>query len=221
MSRNRKDMVFDGEKNPVSVETYNVMKFIKKFTMEEGRPPSLMEIGKALKISKTKANSARNKLVDAGFLVRSGTTVVLNTKEWAYIPKVPFVGNVSAGIPKIPESMAECFIPYEAAIHNDYVALRIDGDSMSEAGILNGDIIFVLRNSEAKENDIVIAQVNDETVCKQLTVDDKGQKWLTSCNSKFKPIKFLDGYLIVGIVKDLRRDLANVLSSDLSGQDLK
>ncbi len=91
---------------------------------------------------------------------------LLNTSNSAY---VPLVGNVAAGAPILATENIEAYIPIDRGDVDaaELFALKVKGDSMIKAGILNGDVIIVRKATSANNGDIVVALIDDEATVKR------------------------------------------------------
>ena len=156
-----------------------------------GRPPTLRELGEALGIAST--NGVRDHLKaleDKGYLRRDGHAargiqLVSNAKLQneltgsadptggsAKLPnrlQVPVLGRVAAGLPILAEQNLEGHLSLDSVLvrDGDVFALRVKGDSMRDAGILDGDYVFVRQQATAQPRDIVVALLDDETTVKR------------------------------------------------------
>ncbi len=191
----------------ISEEDSTVLKGIKRYMAEKGCTPSIRGLAGYLNMTPAKIYSHKVSLEAAGYLKpnKNARIIVTNT---TFAEKIPFVGSVVAGQLSNPDGEYESYVVYEAAEEdNNYFALRVSGDSMVQAGILDGDTVIVHYNTEAQNNDIVIAEVNGETTCKRFVIDDKtGKKWLKPENPDFPAMEMLPGWLIVGVVVRTMRD---------------
>ena len=104
------------------------------------------------------------------------------------VPRVPILGRVTAGMPILAVEEHVGYVPFAPAANGgEYYALRIRGDSMTGAGILDGDLVIVRQDAQARNGDIVIALLEDEATCKTLNVTPDGV-WLMPENPAYPPI---------------------------------
>ena len=115
---------------------------------------------------------------------------------------LPLVGSVAAGVPKLAEQDVEDWIasPFEG----DFM-LRVTGDSMINAGILDGDLVVVAQRPTANDGEIVVAQIEDEATVKRLKRVD-GRVHLMPENDAFSPI-VPDEVSLLGVVVGVLRKL--------------
>lgn len=165
-----------------------ILKFIERQVKEEGYPPSVREICKAVGLNSTATvHGYLAKLKEKGYIKKEdkkGRTLKLikssNGKEIEeekvekefYSQKelvdVPLVGKVTAGVPILAvENVTDTFpIPIDFVGNSDCFMLTVRGESMIEAGILDGDYILVKRQSDARNGQIVVALIEDEATVK-------------------------------------------------------
>ncbi len=196
--------------------------FIQSEIRERGRPPTLREIGGEIGISST--NGVRyllDTLERKGFLQRSpmlsrgieltARTAVGGTSNEEIMRDVPILGRVAAGIPLLASENIEAHIRVDRtlATSDETFALRVRGDSMKEAGILEGDVIFAKPQSTADNGDIVVALLGDEATVKYFK-PQADRVCLEPANRYYSPIiveKGTPGFRILGRVIGLMRKL--------------
>lgn len=163
-----------------------ILNFIEEQVMENGYPPSVREIGEAMGLSSTATvHGYLTKLEKQGFIKKEGkkgrTLKVIkssdgNPKEKSskdfYTQRemvdVPIIGKITAGQPILAvENVTDTFpIPIDFVGNSDSFMLTVRGESMIEAGILDGDYILVKRQSNANNGEIVVALIEDEATVK-------------------------------------------------------
>jgi repressor LexA len=153
-----------------------ILEFIAQHTRERGYPPTVREIGRAVGLaSPSTVHAHLAKLADAGLIRRDATkprAMLVNGRREAAAQRprgLPLVGAVAAGMPRLAEEHVEEWV--ETPFTADFL-LRVTGDSMRDAGILDGDLVAVARASTANAGEIVIALVEDEATCKRLRFRD-------------------------------------------------
>lgn len=143
-----------------------VMDYIRKFTEDNGYTPSVREIGKECGIKSTATvHSYIEKLQNKGYLSKTD-----NKKRAVTIGKssgvtIPLLGVVTAGQPIFAYENYEDYytFPVTEFKGEELFMLRVEGTSMIDAGIMNGDKIIVRRQPTAENGEIVVALVNDDT----------------------------------------------------------
>ncbi len=179
-----------------------ILDYIKSEIEEKGYPPSVREICAAVGLRSTSTVHAHlNHLEEQGLIRRDSTkprALEVLDGSLARGRSVPLVGRVTAGMPILAVENIEDYLvlPQSMLGKDDIFCLRVQGDSMIDAGILDGDIV-VLRQQEAAENgDIVVALVDDEATLKRIFYED-GRVRLQPENSAMAPI-YADRAAVLG-----------------------
>jgi len=187
----------------------NVLDFIKKFTADHGYPPSIREIGKGLGLSSpATVHTHVKKLCNAGYLKVDNNKFrameILVDNEYddksEELIKVPLLGKVTAGSPieaiERPNeffSLPASLIPAKETIFT----LNVSGESMINAGIFDGDIIIVQKQSTAKNGDMVVAMTDNNEVTLKTYYKENSHFRLQPENDTMAPI-ILDNVTILG-----------------------
>ena len=172
-----------------------VLGTVKEYHVLKGYPPSIREIAQSLGYKSTKAVHVHLKnLEEKGYIRRSSgaRSIEINSE----FMRIPVLGVISAGRPLLSEEHMENMFIIPEAEGSGRFFLKINGDSMTGAGLENGDMVLVDRNSEAKNGDIVVAIVNGESTVKTL-VKQSDRIILRPENPDYQP-------LIVGSNDDMR-----------------
>ncbi|HEY3294168.1 MAG TPA: transcriptional repressor LexA [bacterium] len=194
--------------------------FIQSEIRAKGRPPTLREIGAEISITSTNGVRYLLEILERkGFLVRSpmlSRGIELTPRAAVAYPfeetiEVPIVGRVAAGIPFLASENLEGHIRVDRTVASadDTFALRVRGDSMKDAGILEGDVIFAKPQSTADAGDIVVALLGDEATVKFFRPQNE-RICLEPANRYYSPIvieKGTPGFRILGRVIGLMRKL--------------
>ncbi len=148
----------------------------------QGLPPSISEIAKGLKVkSKNAVSKLLNALEEKGYIRRSSKArgiEVLNPEGEAMglgMISLPVIGRVTAGLPMLAEEQIEDWLNLPASLvrgRKDVFLLRVQGRSMKDAGILDGDLVIVKQQKLGEVNDIVVALLDDEATVKRLVKKD-------------------------------------------------
>lgn len=195
----------------ISEKQQRILEYIASFTAERGYPPSVREIGAAMGLRSPSTVHAHLKVLrEAGYLERDERktrALSITGASAAAVPRVPILGQVTAGMPILAVEEIEGYVPYEGASgYGKFFALRIKGDSMIGAGILDGDIIIIRQSSTARSGQIVVALIEDEATCKRLRIE-KEQIWLMPENPAYTPINGNE-CSILGVVVAVHREYA-------------
>lgn len=186
-----------------------ILDYISQFSAENGYPPSVREICQAVNLrSPSTVHSHLKILQEAGLLDKDdGKTRAITLKNFPTgVKKVPVLGVVTAGQPILMQEDVQGYIPFEYS-SGEYFALRVRGDSMIGAGILEGDCVIVRRQDSADNRAIVVAMLGDEATVKRLKIG-KDQMWLMPENSSYTPIDGRNA-AILGLVVAVYRDYRN------------
>lgn len=180
-----------------------ILDFVNRFVQENGFAPSVREIGAAVGLRSTASVSYHlQQLQDKGLLLSPGAKGRKRAIVTAQRPgQIPVVGVVTAGMPILAVENQEGTISWDG--DPDCFALRVRGDSMINAGILNGDMVVVRPQTTADDGQIVVARIDDEATVKRL-LRRNGEVWLMPENEAYSPIDGSQAELI-GLVKAVVR----------------
>lgn len=189
-----------------------ILAFISRHCRDSGYPPTVREIGMAVGLaSPSTVHAHLAKLESAGHIRRDPTKpramfVCRDASREREAPAppaaaLPLVGSVAAGALRLAEQEVEDWVasPFEG----DFV-LRVVGDSMIDAGILEGDMVVVRRSQTASDGEIVVAQVEDEATVKRLRRVD-GRVHLIPENPAYEPIVPDGEVTLAGVVTGVLR----------------
>ena len=181
-----------------------ILEFVNQFVYENGFAPSIREIGAAVGLSSTASVSYHlQQLQEKGLLVGPGGKGRKRALVTAQRPgQIPVVGVVTAGMPILAVENREGTMAWDG--DPSCFALRVRGDSMINAGILDGDKVVVRPQSTASNGQIVVARIGDEATVKRLSLKN-GQVWLLPENPAYDPIDGSEAE-IVGLVKAVVRE---------------
>ena len=181
-----------------------ILEFVNQFMQDNGFAPSVREIGAAVGLRSTASVSYHlQQLQEKGLLVSPGKKGCKRAIVTAQRPgHIPVVGVVTAGMPILAIENLEGSIAWEG--DPSCFALRVKGDSMINAGILDGDLVIVRPQQNADDGQIVVARIEDEATVKRLHRRN-GQVLLMPENDAYSPI---DGTYaeLIGLVKAVIRE---------------
>jgi repressor LexA len=179
-----------------------IWSFLVDYVDRHGYPPTVREIGGAVGLaSPSTVHAHLANLERAGLLRRDPTkprALELVGREKrvaeaavAELPKLPLLGQIAAGGPLLADENVEDEIAVPERLRGDFL-LRVKGDSMVEAGILDGDVVVVRRAQDARDGEIVVALAGDDETTDEATVKrffrESGQIRLQPENSALEPI---------------------------------
>lgn len=181
-----------------------IVEFVNQFVQENGFAPSVREIGEAVGLRSTASVSYHLQQLKAqGLLQSPGGKGRKRSIVTASRPgQIPVVGVVTAGLPILAVENQEGTMAWDG--DPACFALRVRGDSMINAGILDGDKVVVRPQSTADDGQIVVARIGDEATVKRLSRKN-GQVWLLPENPNYDPIDGTEAEL-VGLVKAVVRE---------------
>jgi repressor LexA len=190
-----------------------IFDFIRRYGQKYGYPPTVREIGKAVGLTSSSTVHAHlANLEKIGLLRRDPTKpraielLVDKAKRAIRKPGLPIVGQVAAGAPILAEENIEEYVELPDALggdEGDYV-VRVQGDSMRDAGILEGDYVVVKQSEQAADGEIVVALLEDEATVKRF-YREKDRVRLQPANKAYKPIRSADVHLLGKVVGVYRR----------------
>jgi len=193
--------------NQLNKREKSILKYIEKQINSKGYPPSVREIGKAVGLSSTATvHGYLAKLEEKGYIKKEsqkGRTLRLlkggieennnKTAKEFYSGKemveVPIIGKITAGAPILAvENVTDTFpIPIDFVGNSESFMLTVKGESMIEAGILDGDYILIKKQNTANNGEIVVALIEDEATVKTF-YKEKDHIRLQPENSTMNPI---------------------------------
>ncbi|PKM89573.1 MAG: repressor LexA [Firmicutes bacterium HGW-Firmicutes-12] len=191
----------------------SILSYIKSEIRTRGYPPAVREIGCAVGLSSSSTvHSHLNQLENKGYIKRNPTkpraieiidSDFSTTKEMI---DVPIVGRVTAGAPILAvENIEETFpLPLEFVNTDEVFMLKIQGDSMINAGIFNGDMVVIKKQNVARDGDIVVALLNDEATVKRFYKGFNHIR-LQPENDAYEPIITRDVQILGKVIALLRK----------------
>jgi repressor LexA len=200
-----------------------IWSFLVEYVDRHGYPPTVREIGEAVGLaSPSTVHAHLANLERAGLLRRDPTKpraleLVGRGKGAAKsaepvvaeLPKLPLLGQIAAGGPLLADENVEDQIAVPESLRGDFL-LRVKGDSMIEAGILDGDVVVVRRAQDARDGEIVVALAGEDEAADEATVKrffrESGRIRLQPENSALEPI-YAPHVQILGKVVGVFREL--------------
>ena len=191
-----------------------VLTFISNFTEENSYPPTVREIGEHFGISLRAVQDHISALQKKGFLSQSQKrsrsirvlSDVRDRESQPFVGKVPLLGTVAAGKPRLSEEKLDGYINLTEPFvrpGKSYFALRVRGLSMQNAGILDGDLAIIEQASTAIDGQIIVAVIDNAITLKRYYKESDKIR-LQPENPDFKPI-FCTELRIVGILSNIVR----------------
>jgi repressor LexA len=206
-----------------------IWNFLVEYVDAHGYPPTVREIGERVGLaSPSTVHAHLANLERAGLLRRDPTkpraleligrerreaapaaAAVTATPEPADVARLPLIGEIAAGGPLLAEQNIEEYVPMPSSARGDFL-LRVKGESMIDAGILDGDLVIVQRAQDARNGEIVVALAGDDESADEATVKtfyrEDGRVRLQPENATMEPI-YARHVQILGRVVGVFREL--------------
>ena len=172
-----------------------IYKYIKDFLKMKGYPPSVREIGEKVGLSSSSTVHSYLHMLEADGKIHRDPTKpraieIIGENPWENMLRVPLVGKVAAGIPITAEENIEEVFNVPASLlgtQDDTFMLRVQGESMINAGLYDGDYIFVKEQNTARNGEIVVALVENEEATVKRIFFEKDRVKLQPENDTMKP----------------------------------
>ncbi|MDT3424668.1 repressor LexA [Paenibacillus forsythiae] len=204
----------------ISSRQLAILEFIRNEVRSKGYPPSVREIGEAVGLaSSSTVHGHLDRLEKKGLIRRDPTkprAIELlgqedseNVQQFVQtVARVPVVGKVTAGVPiTATENIEDYFpLPTHYVGDNKVFMLSVMGDSMIEAGIMNGDYVIVRQQQTADNGDIVVAMTEDDEATVKTFYKERDHIRLQPENPTYEPLR-LNRVTILGKVIGLFRDI--------------
>ncbi|MDD2580101.1 MAG: transcriptional repressor LexA [Eubacteriales bacterium] len=170
--------------------------FIVEYIQREGYPPAVRDICNGVGIKSTSTiHGHLKRLQESGrieYTAGKRRAITVPEVEGNRVIALPVIGQVTAGVPILAQENIERTLPLPAEYFSDdgdVFALKIRGDSMIGAAILDGDYVIVRKQSTATPGDIIVALIGDEATVKTLA-NENGKMFLQPENPAYEPIPF-------------------------------
>jgi repressor LexA len=199
----------------ISTRQREILDYIRETVADRGYPPSVREIGEAVGLSSpSTVHSHLATLEASGHLRRDPTKpraieILDEPSHRSDVRDVPLVGRIAAGSPILAQEDIEDVyaLPTELVGEGPVFMLRVRGDSMIEAGILDGDFVVVRRQPDAMDGEIVAALIEGEEATVKRLERRGGAVILHSENPSFEPMVFTEGVDLIGKVVTVLRGI--------------
>jgi len=195
-----------------------ILEIIAEHIKAKSYAPTYQELANILNIkSKYAILKHVDSLVAKGYLEKDSSARTLRIVHPDYLPAdnnnydVPLIGRVAAGYPILAQENVERYIPIPRAMiksEGRYFALKVRGDSMINAGILEDDLVIVRSTNSAYSKEIIVALIEDDVTVKRLIKKD-GATFLHAENKAYPDIYPSGEWSIQGKVVGLIREMAN------------
>ena len=188
-----------------------ILDFINFTLKNDGYSPSVREICEAVNLKSTSTVQYHlNKLEKKGVINKSegkSRSLHLNNSISEF-RSVPIVGEIAAGLPLSAEENQICELPYPESNFNDsLIALKVNGDSMIEAGIHDGDLVVIDKSKKPLDGDIGAFLVYDTEATVKYIDTIRNKQYLIPANKNYENIEISENISVVGKVVSLFRDM--------------
>ena len=198
----------------ITARQQRILDVIERTVRERGYPPTVREIGDAVGLTSSSSVHAQlANLERKGLLTKDPTkprAMTLSDERRAEGVPVPLIGRIAAGAPVLADENVEdrIMVPAEFVRGDNHFALRVAGESMTGAGILDGDVVVVRSQRSATDGDIVASLLpgpaEDEATVKRLG-HDGARVMLIPENPALEPFEMVDGRILGKVVAVLRK----------------
>ncbi len=191
-------------KSSLTERQRKILQFLKEYTSRSGYPPTLREIARNFRIKWTQGIEKHlGALERKGYIKRSSRARGIEILGFSQGRSIPVVGTIAGGKPILAEENIEkTFALSEDLISGeDSYFLKVEGESMNQAGILGGDYVLVRPQANAERGEIVAVLINNEATIKYF-FPERNKVILKSANPAFEPIvlREKDEFAILGKV---------------------
>jgi len=182
-------------KSSLTERQRKILQFLKRYVSRRGYPPTLREIAQNFRIKWTQGIEKHLRaLQKKGYIKRSSGARSIEIMGFSQGRSIPVVGTIAGGKPILAEENIEktFALSKDLLSGKDNYFLKVEGDSMSKAGILDGDYVLVRPQSMAEKGEIVAASIGDEATVKYF-FPEKNRVVLKPANSDFEPLVLNEG----------------------------
>ena len=207
------------ERTALPPQQRKVLDYIEEYLEISGYPPSITEIADFLGVSSTfGVRKHLDALLKKGFLIRGGPGLSraimvarpsVKLGEERHSNAIPVIGRVTAGEPILAIENVEGWLSFKPMdLSKKLFGLRVQGESMKDKGILNGDLVIVRQQPTANDGEVIVARLDDTATVKTFRQTKKGF-YLEPANEKYKPIHITPDidFQILGKVTSVIRSL--------------
>lgn len=197
----------------------DVYHYVNDFMKERGVCPTTQQIGDTLGMAKSTVSKYMNRLIDDGLIEKYGRYQTIINDTEAEIPEnyvmMPVVGSIACGQPILAIEDVEEYIPIDVSLlgYGEYFGLVARGDSMIDAGIHDGDTVYVRKQNTAFDGEIVVAMVEDEcgdgwsATLKRFYRDVKNSRYILHPENSMLDDIIVDKVHVVGVAVRVLKNL--------------
>lgn len=181
--------------------------FVRSYNTQNGRAPTMQEVGDAVGMSLSSAYRYIKAMEKDGLIDYCGVRSITSAKMSMEVTEAPIVGDVACGTPILAEENIEEYVRLPVSLfgRGKFFILRARGDSMTEVGIEDGDLVLVRQQETADPGQIVVALIDDEATLKRY-YPEKHRVRLHPENRAMEDI-YVDSCQIQGIAVQVLKNL--------------
>ena len=186
-----------------------IERFVQEYGDQNGRSPTMKEVGDTLGISVASAYRYITAMADEGLINYCGVRGITSTRSNTEVVSMPIVGDVACGTPILAEENIEEYVrmPVSLIGRGKFFILRAKGDSMIEVGIEDGDLVVIRQQDVADPGQIVVALIDDEATLKRYYPEPRqGRVRLHPENSEMDDI-LVESCQVQGVAVKVLKDL--------------
>lgn len=192
-----------------------VLKYIEEYQLAHGKSPTIREMREHFNVSSDNSILKHLKaLKEKGYIEKDDTPRGIKLLESvkgklvdSTTVNLPLLGFIPAGGPVLTDEFVQSWVNVGEDIaqgSEGLFILKVSGDSMVDAGIIEGDLVIADTNKEAKNGDVVVALIDNENTLKRL-IKEGGKMYLKAENKKYDDIHPVEELVVQGVVKSLIR----------------
>jgi len=190
--------------------------FIEDNIRKEGISPTTSEICEALGLAKATVSKYVTRLIDEGLVEKVGRYRLMTRDSHSRTQRMPIIGNIACGKPKLAVEDIEGYITVDSDImgEGEFFGLIASGASMTEAGIDDGDIVYIKRQETADDGDIVVAIIENEfdsdcsATLKRFYRDRENKRYILHPENSSMQDIIVSSVRIIGVAKRVLKNLS-------------
>lgn len=195
-----------------SIETMNKIKeYVERYYLDHYQSPTTARIAEGVGIGRSTAYKYLVEMNERGMLSYDGKNISTEIIEQSshQLIRAAVLGNISCGLPNLAEENIEEYVSLPESLfgRGEFYILRARGESMIEAGINEGDLVVIRKQSSAEEGDIVVALVDDEATLKRFYKDNEHRRVILHPENRTMSDIYVDNCIIQGVAVKVIKDL--------------
>lgn len=195
-----------------NIETMNEIKtFVEKYYISHYKFPSTSEISKGVGIGRTTAYTYLVEMDKRGMIIYDGKSIEteLTKQTKPKLIRAAILGSVACGLPNLAEENIEGYVSLPEALFGsgEFYILKAKGNSMIDAGIDDGDLVIIKKQSIANDGEIIVALIDDEATLKRFYRDEENKRIILHPENKEMKDIYVDNCIIQGVAVKVIKDL--------------